>query len=134
MLRRLRLGREEVAVAVAVADQRQLLPAEAIGDPVCGDAKEPGADVLDRPRQPAGLDQLREHVLQDVLGIGDVGDAAADEAAQAPRLLAEGAGEGAILLGEGSGGGGRSHESVDGRAAEILSAGFEKAAPAARPG
>ena len=55
--------------------------------------------MLDRRRQPGRLDQLREHVLQDVVGIGDVGDAAADEAAQPPRLLAEGAGDGAVLLG-----------------------------------
>ena len=90
--------------------------------------------MLDRRRQPGRLDQLREHVLEDVVGIGDVGDAAADEAAQPPRLLAERAGDGTVLLGEGGSGVGGSHESVDGRAAEILSAGVEKAAPAARPG
>ena len=55
-------------------------------------------------------------------------------AAQSPRLLAERAGDGTVLLGEGSDGVGGGHESVDGRDAEILSAGFENDAPAARPG
>ena len=50
------------------------------------DAEEPGANLLDRLQHPRRLHQLREHLLQDVFGVGDIGDAPADKSPESPGL------------------------------------------------
>jgi hypothetical protein len=58
-----------------------------IGDPITRDAKEPRGHVLDGHQQTVRLDELVEHVLQNIFGVARIRHAPADEAAQ-PRLLA----------------------------------------------
>ena len=56
--------------------------------------------MLDRRRQPGGLDELEENVLSDVFRIAGVGDATADETAQAPRFAFDDRGDGAVVAGQ----------------------------------
>jgi len=67
---------------------RAVLPlrSESVDDAISGDADQPCADLLDRAHHPHRLDQFEEHVLEDVLCVRDVADAASDEALQANRL------------------------------------------------
>ncbi|MFN8059985.1 MAG: hypothetical protein U0Q12_12575 [Vicinamibacterales bacterium] len=53
------------------------------------------------------LDPLQQNLLQDVLDIGGVVDAPADESAQACGLLAQGLGEVPVVGAEGGRGGGQ---------------------------
>jgi hypothetical protein len=62
------------------------LLAKPVDDAVPRDAEEPGAHLFDRPQHPYRFHQLGEHLLQDVFGIGDVGDAPADESLESPGL------------------------------------------------
>ena len=73
-------------------------PAKQIDDAVSGHAKQPGAGLLDRADEPGGLDELGEYVLQDVFGVGDVGDAASNEALEAARLASYQLGDAPVLL------------------------------------
>jgi hypothetical protein len=65
---------------------------------VARDAKEPAGQVLDRHQQAIGLHQLVEDLLHDVLRVGGIGHAAADEVAQPGTLSREGLGESTVLL------------------------------------
>ena len=60
--------------------------AKPFDDAVSRDAEEPGAHLLDRLQHPRRFHQLREHLLKDVLGVGDIGDAPADESRESSRL------------------------------------------------
>src|SRR5437588_6997707 len=62
-----------------------LLFTKTINDSVRGDAEQPRRHLLDRPR----LNQRVEHILQNVLGIGRVRHALADEVAESSALPVE---------------------------------------------
>lgn len=80
---------------------------EAIDDAVVRHPREPGAQALDGLEEVHRLDPLQQNLLQDVLDIGGVVDAPADESAQACGLLAQGLGEVAVVGAEGGKGGGQ---------------------------
>jgi len=61
-------------------------------------AEEPGADLLDRLPHPRQFHQLREHLLEDVLGVGDIGDAPADESRESSGLARHHLRDAPILL------------------------------------
>ena len=109
-------------------------PAKQIDDAVSGHAKEPGAGLFDRADEPGGLDELGEHVLQDVFGVGHVGDAASNEAFEAARLASQQLGDAPVLLENREFGGQWALlPTLDARGAEILSGDRENPV-AARPG
>ena len=76
-----------------------LLPSQEIGDAVARDTKEPAGDVFDRHQQAVGFHQLVEDLLQDVLRVGGVGHAPADEVAQAGSFFRDDLGDSTVLLG-----------------------------------
>jgi hypothetical protein len=76
-----------------VQSHGRLPPAIEVGDAVPGDAKQPRARVFDRPGQAHGLDELAEHVLQDVLCVIDVRNPGADEATEAALFSSDRVGE-----------------------------------------
>src|SRR5262249_11964083 len=78
-----------------------LLLAKHVGDAIARDAEQPRADLFDGPHQPSGLDQLVENLLQDILGVGRVRYALANEAAQAAALAHERLSDRTIMTGHG---------------------------------
>ncbi len=82
-----------------VARGLRLLLAEQVGDAIAGDAKQPGAYLLNGLDQARRLHQFVENFLEDVVGVARVGHPLANEATQAGALFLERRGDRTVLFG-----------------------------------
>jgi hypothetical protein len=76
----------------------RLLFAKEIGDAIAGHAKEPGACLFYRLKEPVGGDEFVEDFLQDVFGFGLVGHAPANEIREASAIASRSFEDAAIVF------------------------------------
>jgi hypothetical protein len=82
-----------------IAGRHGLTPlAKPVDDAVSRNSEEPGAHLLDRLQHPRRFHQFREHLLEDVLGVGNIVDAPADESLESSRLALHDLRDAPILL------------------------------------
>jgi hypothetical protein len=80
------------------AEEHRFLLAEEIDDAIAGHAKEPADDVVDGHQQAIRFHEFVEDVLQNVLGVARVGDAAADEVEEPGAFAIHDLGDSLILI------------------------------------